>query len=148
MNSKRTFDAKSLLEIIEDIPSDFEGDTDVDDDFDVDAVSDPTSAETIPTPDPLISAEEEQNPPDVASSSNSAEGLQEQEGEVTADSNNASCSAFQTGVVSPVVDYINNSTRRRWRKKQVTPSNGVFTSSTMNNHCFKTPVDAFQLFFN
>ena len=113
MGSKRTFDAESLLKMIEDIPSDFEGDTDVDDDFDVDVVTDPTSAETISAPDPLISAEEEQNPPDVASSSASVEDLQEQEGESTADSNNASSSAFQTGVVSPVIDCINNTTRRR-----------------------------------
>ena len=111
-------------------------------------MTDPTSAETISAPDPLISAEEEQNPPDVASSSASAEGLQEQEVKVTADSNNASSSASQTGVVSPVVNRINNSTRRRWRKKQVTPSSGGSTSSVVNNHCFKIPVDAFQLFFN
>ena len=70
-----TFDAKSLLEMIEDILSDFEGDTDADDEFDVDVATDPTSAEIISAPDPLIFAEEEQNPPDVDSSSASAEVL-------------------------------------------------------------------------
>ena len=49
--------------------------TDADDEFDVDVATDPTSAEIISAPDPLIFAEEEQNPPDVDSSSASAEVL-------------------------------------------------------------------------
>ena len=60
MCSKGTTDAQSALEMIEDIPSDYEEDTDIDDEFDVEFMVDTTSAEARSATDPLLSAEEKQ----------------------------------------------------------------------------------------
>ena len=142
---KESFDAVSALSLVEEIPSDYDDDTDIDEDFDQE---DHEGNVLISRPDPITRAENDADQ-EVAGCSTPASGNNESSASICTVQEDDDDDGSDVTTTVPRANTSIPSSRRRWKKKHEAVPDSQFDpypNSIINS--INSPLDAFLKFFD